>query len=366
VSNRAGCPAASKRRTQASRALVAVLSGLAAFAALQVGAALAAEFLFPELIDPSYGALLQRIRQVRGADPEHTRTVVMLGSSRTYFGLQPDAMNGALTREVGRPISVVNAGATGAGPLTELFTWRRLHRDGVRPDLLLIEVLPAFLSRSFPIDEVCANRMSADRLRWSDLPLLQRYIRTPRPTLRRDVALAGIGGVYNHRIGILFAVAPGLLTGQGPTDAPLVAKPGPGLMWTDPSQELRSKALAEARREYADTLQAAPAAGSGCDALRELLAACRRDGVPAALVVMPEGPVFRSWYAPETWKWIQAWLEQVAHENGAALINAREWIAEDEFMDSHHLLPRGADRFSERLGREYILPLVRRGEETRP
>jgi hypothetical protein len=44
------------------------------------------------------------------------------------------------------------------------------------------------------------------------------------------------------------------------------------------------------------------------------------------------------------------------------VINGREWVADDDFSDSHHLLPHGAKVFTERLGRE-VLALVRRTPE---
>jgi hypothetical protein len=98
-----------------------------------------------------------------------------------------------------------------------------------------------------------------------------------------------------------------------------------------------------------------------CQAVRELLASCRKERVAVALVVMPEGPTFRSWYPLGAWESVQDWLTRISREYDAPLINAREWIAnEDDFMDSHHLLLSGRGKFTERLGREYILPLLRR------
>jgi len=81
-------------------------------------------------------------------------------------------------------------------------------------------------------------------------------------------------------------------------------------------------------------------------------------------VLMPEGPTFRGWYSPETLHDVQVWITQLGRENAAPVIDAREWMPEDDFGDSNHLLSGGADKFTERLGREYILPLLRRrGDE---
>src|SRR5947209_12727446 len=108
-----------RRREAVRRASVAVLTGLAFFAALQLGTAVVLERWFPGAIDPDYGARLARLQRGRAADPAHTRTVVVLGSSRVYYGLAPEVIEGPLGRELGRPVSVVNFGLAGAGGLTE-------------------------------------------------------------------------------------------------------------------------------------------------------------------------------------------------------------------------------------------------------
>jgi hypothetical protein len=353
---------AARRRT-ARQACVALLTATGFFIVLQMVAA-ALGLWFPATVDPDYASRFERIQQGRIADPEHTRTVVMLGSSRTYYALRAADLDAPLSREVGGPVSVVNFGFTGAGPLTELLTWRRLQQDGVRPDLLLIEVLPPFLSSSFPIDEMSEDRMPTDRLRWQDLSLLERYgAGRKRPWLRGDFTAAAAGTLYSRRLEIVGAVAPQLLYAVK-TRNPLVERLDPGPFPTVLSRQLLDQVRELAHREYAPSLKNYHLGGRGCEALRELLASCRRANVPAALVLMPEGPRFRSWYPPETWRKIEDWLEHLAGEEGVPLVNAREWIEEGDFLDSHHLLPHGADKFTARIGREYLLPLLRRQEET--
>ncbi len=236
--------------------------------------------------------------------------------------------------------------------MTELLLWRRLRRDGVRPNLLLVEVLPGLLSEARTVYEGSGKRMPADRLRWTDLSLLERYQSGARPDLRRDVALAETATLYTHRFGILHALAPFLLSDHG---ASLVALPGPAFMPNDPSPGERAKALDFARRQYVPTLPQADPDGPAGRVLRELLASCRQARVPVALVLMPEGPTFRSWYSAGTLPKVRQWLEQVCREDGAGFVDAEEWIGEDDFLDSHHLLHRGAVKFTERLGREYLL-----------
>jgi hypothetical protein len=347
------------RRRSARQACIALLAALAVFIGLQIAAAVALERWLPSGIDPEYGARVQRIRRGRAADPEQTRTVVMLGSSRAYYGLQAERLDAPLSRQTGRPVSVVNFAFPGAGPLSELLTWRRLRRHGVRPQLLLIEVFPAFLSRTFPVDDTREERLPIDRLFWRDLATLDRYgTCQARPGLRRDFMEATAVAVYSHRLTLLNAVAPRLI-GSEKNRTPLIERLAAGPLATNPTRQERDKMLDFARAGYRPVFRDFPIGGRNCDALRELLASCRQAGVPAALVLMPEGPAFRSWCPPETWRQIQEWVEQTGREAGAAVVNAREWMDEDDFLDSYHLLPNGADKFTDRLGREAIVPLLR-------
>ncbi len=261
---------------------------------------------------------------------------------------------------------MVNFGLAGAGPCIQLLTWRRLRHDGVRPSLVLIEVLPAYLDRSFEVREWTEKEVPTDRLRWIDLFLLKRYAPRARSTARRDVVLAEITPLCCRGARILHALAPQLLPPPGDKNAPLFERfelaPFPATL----PPGFREKATASVREEYEPFLtnEHFHLGGRGCEAMRELLGSCREAGVPAVLVVMPEGPVFRSWYAPETWARIQHWLEQTGKEFDAPIVNAREWLGEESFIDSHHLMPEGAAAFTERLGREYILPALRQAADS--
>ena len=84
-------------------------------------------------------------------------------------------------------------------------------------------------------------------------------------------------------------------------------------------------------------------------ALRELLDLCRREKLPAALVVMPESSAFRSWYSPEARTAIRGLLDQLNQTYGVEVIDAERWVADEDFEDGHHTLLHGADVFTYRL-----------------
>jgi hypothetical protein len=113
-------------------------------------------------------------------------------------------------------------------------------------------------------------------------------------------------------------------------------------------------------RDFQQTLQYAAVAPRQAKALRHALSLCRREKLPVAILLMPEGPAFRSWYAPETKAHWDTFLHNLCREYGVQLIDAREWLpSEDSFVDSHHLVPEGARAFTRRLTREVIQELLR-------
>jgi hypothetical protein len=333
-----------------------VLSGWAALAALQLGLAITLDVGLPQLRDPDYGGKLARVRgRLRGDPPP--ATVVVLGSSRSLFAYQSARMESVLNRELGRPAVVGNFAVTGGGPVTGLLTWRRLQKDGVRADLVLVEVMPSFLGGRDCEAEVGEQRLPTDRLRWSDLALVERYGGARGKGVRREWRRGWVNAWYEHRLSLQRGFLPALLpaeqlafnaNGLEPCSVP-----------DDLPPDFRARMLRHARDEYQALLASFRLGGPGCEALREMLADCRRRGAPAAMVLMPEGPNFQALYPPEAWRQLTAWLDGLSRETGAPVVNARDWCAEDQFLDSHHLVSSGAAAFTDRMGREQVVPLLR-------
>lgn len=344
-----------RRRGRGPRARAALLCGLALFLAQQVGLAVAVALWLPGLRDPHYAQKVGRLRRRLGAAPCPPLAVVMVGSSRTAFGVRAGALEAPLSRACGRPVVAINFGLIGAGPVTELLTLRRLLHDGLRPGLLLVEVLPPLLAGQVPLYEAQERRLPTCSLRASDLPLVEAY--GGRPLLRRDWCRSCLLPWYHHRLALLSRTAPRLLA----LDDRLNAYDGAGADGWMPAHggpDLRRRALAHAQCDCGRYLRGFRLGGPAVEGLEEVLATCRREHIPAALVVMPEGPLFRSWYPAGVWPQVQEFLDQLRRRYGVPVVNAREWMPEEAFADSHHLLPPGAAAFTERLGREAIAPLL--------
>jgi hypothetical protein len=327
------------------------------FVTLQAALAWAIALWLPELHDPYFGYKAARLqRRTRGRPV----TVVMVGSSRTGYGLRASLLEDQLRADLGRPVVAFNFGIPAAGPVTQLLYVKRLLDRGVRPDLLLVEILPPLLDGQVAVPRE-ASWLPPERLWLDEFALVQRF-GFPVGKLRRTWWEGWPLPWFTHRFAILSRVAPRCLPFQ------LQQAWGRGadrsgwtpMVFPNDTPEKRRQGTERARAEYAAYLHNFCLGGPTCRAVRELLALCRARGVPTALVLMPEGVTFRSWYSPAAWGQVQAFLDEASRDFAAPVINAREWVAEEGFADSHHLLSAGAAAFTQRLGREALLPLLKR------
>jgi hypothetical protein len=329
------------------------LWGAALFVAGQLTLAAAIEWRLPQLRDPFYAHKERRLLQRLAAAPAPRRTVLMLGSSRTACALRGQDVERALAGPDGAPV-VFNFGIPGAGPFTELLTLRRLLARGVKPDLLLVEVLPPVLAGQVTLAEI--SRLEPGRLWHADLPLVERYV--PEGRFRAGWWESFPLPCHSHRFAILSETSPGLLPLHMRMDwFRAIDDSGWASSTTaDHSSERRRIGTDNARREYTYYFNGFRLGGPNPPALLGLLELCRQEGIPTALVLMPEGSEFRSWYPPPVWAEVEGFLAELCRDYGVDVVNAREWLADEDFADSHHQYREGAARFSERLAREVIAP----------
>ncbi len=343
------------RRAFARRSALAVAWGVVAFAAGQFALALAVERWLPALRDPEYAAKAERLR-ARVAEAHDRPLVLVLGSSRVQMGLRggPTAAG-----PDGRPTLVFNFGIAGAGPYLEALCLRRLFAEGVRPDLLVLEVLPPALNQpgSHPLEETWFD---AGRLRDAERAFLGRYHSDPQRALREW--LKGRLPCVWHRDYLRAFLALDVGDDRSATErACRFTDPNGWLPYrsADVTPEQRRAATDFARGQYAPAWGEFRLAERPARALADVLTTCRQRGVPVALLLMPEGPTFRAHYSSSMRAGLDDYLRTVSERWGVPLIDARDWLADDAFYDSHHLLPRGAAAFTERLEREALPPLLR-------
>jgi hypothetical protein len=336
----------------------ALLWGLASFVALQLGLTLGMESWLRVLRDPYYGFKFARLQ--RRAHEVHAAggtVVVMVGSSRVYDGLRGSLAETALAGELGRPVALFNFGIPGDGPLHELLNVERLLADGVRPDLLLVEVLPSYLGAEA---EIQFNIAPAERLGLRDRTWL-RHVGVSARRFKRYNWTCWALPWYAHRYEMISVLLPRFLPRFLRQDW---ARRCDEAGWAPPvydlSPEARRRALDVALGGYGHDLGHFRLGNSFSPALRRLLERCREEAIPSALLLMPESPLFHRVYGPGAFEQVEGFLNGLAEEQGVPVITARDWVLDEEcYLDGHHLLPDGAAIFTTRLARDAVLPLLR-------
>ncbi len=284
---------------RARRSRQALLAGFVLFFLAQ--AVLSAWLLRAlNLSDPDHERKVSRLQgRLRGQPRPFT--VVQVGSSRTAFGLRGGEVEPWLGERLGRPVVFFNMGFYGAGPMTELINLHRLLNEGVRPDFLLLEVMPVFLREERPILELYPVRLPASRLRYNEMRLLARLAEGDRPDVEHEWWLAHLLPVYNHRHEIVTRLAPTLLELMNRQDH-FAGIDDSG--WLPAYQVPRNLAVPQTRGLFGEMLRTFQLSARQVSALRETLDLARQEKIPTALVIMPEGPIFQSWYPPGSWETI--------------------------------------------------------------
>jgi hypothetical protein len=337
-----------------------VLWAIGGLVVFQAGLALAIAWWLPELRDPAYAWKARVLaRRVAAEADRRPFTLVMVGTSRTAYGLDGKRLEARYGPELNRPLIVYNFGISAGGAVTSLLTLRRLLDEGVRPDHLLIEVMPAFLAGQ-PGVEGETRWLSPTRLLRDEVAQVSRLGMDPDKAhhgwLRSCLAPA-----YAHRFKIVSFITPRWLPLSLRQDWVLGTDASgwrPFLIHA-PTTEERLHRVERSHEEYAPYLTDFQLGGHTGEAFRELLTLCRAQSIPATLVLMPEGTRFRSWYTPEAWAQIESFLAGLSAEFRVPLVNARDWVPDEGFSDDHHMIQSGAEIFTDRLGREVVAPICR-------
>jgi hypothetical protein len=334
-----------------------LLWGLASFAGLQ-GTYFALTSCWPQLHDPEYYGKLTRLQARLAEDSADRPLVVALGSSHVAMGVKGAALaaDGAAASQTPRLFNfAINAGT----PMVSLVCLRRLAAAGIRPDWVLVETCTLQLAADGPAAEYnCC--LPAIFVQWHDLPLLSRYYARP-DRLRREWVVTQLLPWYNHRDYLLSYLSRQWLPRDERLDLRWQNVDGWGWQWVPGHTEgyaTNLRRLAATREACADTFRHYAISDVTRRALLEMVALCRAQGTRIAFLRMPESQVFQSWCPPEVTRRADEFLGVLAREQGVPIIDARNWVAEDEFSDGHHLTPRGADAFMKVFEREALQPML--------
>ena len=346
----------SKRQQSVQKARRAVCGGVVLLLLLQLAGLFVIEFRRPDLADPEFGLRLRSFQR-RSAESPDRPVLAIVGSSRASCGIDTEAMSRPLA-EGGLAISAANLSLAGGTSLWQHLIVRRLSHFTPTPQRVVLELFPAsFLGGD---NEYFSEtyQFPTHRQRYCDLAVLDELL--PEQSARHRsqwwwnngfLPLRTHGTALWNSLLPLFKTDDLFLdtrawkrrltpTGQAPWDVP------------HPTADQRVKAWSVAEKEYAKLLREGQVDRRSCEVYRRTLAWCQTHGIEvAALVMMPESPRFRGWYSEANWN-ATSWIaEELAEDFSVRLIDAREWVPdEDSFADGHHLLPEAARQFTIRLG----------------
>ncbi len=333
--------ARSRRLRQSGRAVV--LWALALYALAQPVLLTMMLLWHPTLYETAIRAKRGQLRELVAAAPDRP-LLLMLGSSRTEAAFQAGRLDG-LPGPGGRPWRAYNFGVPTSGPLRQGLHLREMLESGTRPRLLLVEYLPPLLNqprRGITSEENWAESpwMSATQLR-----RLWPYFAAPGRK-GHDWLLGRLAAAYAFRYSIQSATAP----------SGTIARPAytahDAWGWRLPelaTPEFLAGVWGVACNMYPDSLRQFRLGAGPCRAMRDVLELCRRERIPAVLVLTPESTTFRGWYSPEGREGPQRFLEELRAEYGVPVLDAREWLPDEDFVDGHHVTAEGACAFTLRL-----------------
>lgn len=335
------------------RARRSVLCGLALFIVSQLALAAYIRGIAPESCDADYALRMANYRRRSAFSPDALK-VFVLGSSRTFYGLHGDEFERRLTELARQPVIVCNLGNPGGGPVSHLLYTQRLLADGIRPDLVIVEEIPGLLAGQVPLHEVAAARLPTKMLRRSDIDLLNRYGQPERYVSYYQVWLANLVPCHSYRIELVNLVAPRLLRYDYQLTRDFDHYGGHEFAF----KKRETGRLLELQREsWKHYLAGFQLGERQTRAVRETIHNCREANVPVAILVTPEGPEFQSWYQAGDWQKIDGFFAALAADEQVPVINGHDWLDENAFVDSHHMLAHGGRVFSRRLAERAWEPL---------
>jgi hypothetical protein len=348
-----------RRRRLVGKGKAALVWTLGLFVASQALLGVWFRYCHADMINPTQEFRYARLGKLLAETPGQG-LVVVVGSSRSANGFSPHALGDWMPQ----PPVVFNFATLGGGPVRELLTYRQMIARGIRPDWLLVEIWPCFWSERPGLYYEQAAILRCDSY-LSDLPVISRLYGAGWDGFA-GVCVKNLTPVIHYRAPLLETYAPDLASRGADNNRNWEKIHWLGLDdwgwlpvgWPRLGPEEFAQKLEHARQVTQPDLEGL-AFKPGTDwAIHELLRECREHGSKVALFFNPEHSGLRSWYSPQAWERVQSYFLGLAGEFNVPVIDARDWVPDEGFVDFCHLLPCGADLFSARFGREVLRLLV--------
>lgn len=275
--------------------------------------------------------------------------VLMLGSSRSDQAFQASRLSGQRAPD-GRPILAFNMGVPTVGGMHEMMYLNDLLDEGIRPRLLLVECVPTHLIRSQRGLQSEEHFTVPAWISGHQLLFLQRYFTNRRRAMIEwaEARMAPWYGfrwaVHEHVRGEHYLLRP-FDQSRRPID------PWGWRLLRDlpDAPEARMFRWACAYRMYGETLHNFHIGPKPAKALSDVIDRCRREKIPVAMVLMPVTQQFKDLYCLEGQAELDNYIAQLRLRYKLDIIDATDWLDEEDFDDGHHAMISGAEKFTTRL-----------------
>lgn len=328
---------------------------LAAFAASQLVLAVYVDQEAPAVRDPEF-YLLEGMLRDRVAERPGRPTAMFLGSSRVAHGIDAQWAAGDLDTVV------FNFGVPGSGPYLQTVLMDRLAADGVRTDVLFLEVLHSFYNAA-GVRSLDGSLLDGARLSYGEaVGLLDYSPKSQKGPLWRW-ALARALPVYRHQAELRDQIGVDVFRpGEGPTP-PFAPIDKFGYRERAVEKETWPELTRLAHKQYDPFYRAFQFDPAAWGRLVGTIERARAGGTEVVVVLMPEGSEFRALYTAEVRAGVNGVIRRLRDEVGVTVVDARDWLSDDAFYDQHHLLPNGARAFADRFRADALEPALRRAEK---
>jgi hypothetical protein len=244
--------------------------------------------------------------------------------------------------------------------VVQLLCLRRLLDDGFRPDLVLLEAHPWFLFRHYNT-RGGEHYLPVSRFQFRDIPTLSRYDAKPDELIVEWVAAQWLPW-YSHRNELQRAlVAEWLPRTRRPVWACTDRHGWEGSL-SDFSGygRLSLEEQIKATKHHLDVMVNLRIDDAVFRAYRALVELCRDEGIEVKVVRMPEPFHLRARQPYALEARVETFYADLIRDTEVEVVDGRTWVADVEFLDGFHLLPRGSDSFSLALERRCLQPFLAR------
>ncbi|HEV3339378.1 MAG TPA: DUF1574 family protein [Pirellulales bacterium] len=336
-----------RRRNIARKARASLGWSLALLGLIHAGLSALVGWGPAEFHDPLYGEKLAQLRGRVSRAEAGTQLVVVLGSSRALTGLNAQLLERRLS-EIRRPAVIYNFAVPGGGPVTELLLLHRLLEDGVQPDLLILEMWPAFF----------AETAVSGNLQWLEshgIGLEERNWLATYGPLADPRSVTTMGGMvvpwYRHRFALLRRFARKLMPSipWGVRSAWFDEAGWEPIGGERPSQEVYAQLVTADRQAVLPYFQTDRLAPASCRVVKDILTLARQHQIHVVLTLFPEASDLRQWCPDEYRGRMMTALEAASRERDFDLIDGHDWLPDEDFFDPVHVMAAGADNFTDRF-----------------